>query len=890
MTTQTDDKKIRASHVSIPNPSLVVMVGVSGSGKTTLASKITKMLFCDEADPRKHMNRNYCHIGSDECRAIVCGDPRNQSCTPNAFAVFRSIIDNRLAYRQFTIADATNLRSEDRNSLVRIAKANHLPVVAIVLHAPHEICVTRNEGRTERPAELVKKQSRTIANDMRWIQKEGFDAVYHVDGTNEGMAAHTFTFETLPCEQYKSLTGPFDIIGDIHGCADELKELLRKLGYADRENDNGEIWYHSQTRRTAVFLGDLCDRGNQNVEALKIVLSMVEHGHALWCPGNHDRKLARVLRGVGASGNFSKYGIGKTLEELLVLSKRVAEDELSPDTSPADNALAQRFLKVFDTLPDHYVLDGGRLVVAHAGLTEKYHGRVGKDVMEAALYGVEKDGKTQDADKMPEREDWAASYKGRAVVVYGHNHVQRAIWRNNTICIDTDCVQGGELTALRYPERELVAVKAKACYYGEPRNAGRVPEPEPLEISSFFGERTLQAVGSFIRVSREQMEAGIEATTCHAIDPRRLIYIPPTMSPCESSAKPDLLEHTDEALAYYRSKGLNHVVLQEKHMGSRACLLLCRDEGVANRWFGASFLGDCWTRTGRRFFDGNIHTQVIAEAHRLAYSGGLFDSREWALLDCEIMPWNLKAAGLLVKQYAATGTALSRVSRAMIDAAKNLGDRIGWNETTGRHNDPCIKMDTDARDFITSYRNHCQPMRGLSDVRIAPFHLLADDLKVYEDHDNTIRNDLVPLMPPIDVQNTPTGLFVPTQSLCINIGDMDAASEFFDRVTSVGGEGVVVKPTTGLLPGEANQRIQPAIKVRGKDYLRIIYGPHYLWPEHLERLKKRGVDRKRRLAAQQAALGLEALRRFVGCAPIASVHECIIGILGLDSESLDPRL
>jgi Calcineurin-like phosphoesterase. len=245
---------------------------------------------------------------------------------------------------------------------------------------------------------------------------------------------------------YKKLHGPFDIIGDIHGCYEELKLLLGKMGYVMVKKDINTESYcaaHPEGRK-AVFLGDLVDRGPGIAEVLKLTICMAKSGDALCVSGNHDNKLLKKLRGRNVQ---IKHGLESTIEQL--------ENE-----PPEFLVEVESFI---DGLASHYVLDEGKLVVAHAGMKEKYQGIHSEKVTGFALYGEN----TGEIDKygLPIRYNWASDYKGKAIVVYGHTPQAEALRINNTINIDTGCVFGGKLTAYRYPEGEIVDVEALKPYY-----------------------------------------------------------------------------------------------------------------------------------------------------------------------------------------------------------------------------------------------------------------------------------------------------------------------------------------------------------------------------------------------------------------------------------------
>ncbi|MDX5436532.1 MAG: metallophosphoesterase [Pontibacter sp.] len=250
---------------------------------------------------------------------------------------------------------------------------------------------------------------------------------------------HTFFNLELPEEH-----GPFHVIGDVHGCFDELMELLRQLSYEVHYDADAEK-YKVKTPDSCklVFVGDLVDRGPNSPEVLRLVMDMVEQGIAYCVSGNHDDKLHRMLLGRNVK---IRHGLELTKEQL----------------ERYDQAFCDRVKDFLGKLPHHVILDEGRLVVAHAGLEERLHGRNTKGVRELCLYGPTT-GET-DEKGLPIRLDWAADYCGKAIVVYGHTPVHVPSWRNNTINIDTGCVFGGSLTALMYPNHILTSVNAFEVY------------------------------------------------------------------------------------------------------------------------------------------------------------------------------------------------------------------------------------------------------------------------------------------------------------------------------------------------------------------------------------------------------------------------------------------
>ncbi|QIN83519.1 polynucleotide kinase-phosphatase [Rubrobacter tropicus] len=847
--------------ISIPNLCLVVLVGASGSGKSSFA--------------REHFKPTEV-LSSDFCRGLVSDDENDQTVTRDAFEVLRFIAAKRLAAGKLVVVDATNVQREARKPLVALAREHDVLPVAVVLDLPEKLCHERNRSRPDRNfgPHVVRNQTRQLHRSLKGLKREGFRHVTVLSSAEEVEAA-TVERRRLWTDR-RDETGPFDIIGDVHGCLDELVELLEKLGYEVRGNE-GEFEVTPPAGRRAIFLGDLVDRGPKTPDVLRLVMGMVESGAALCVPGNHDAKLVRALRGKNVQ---LKYGLAETLEQL--------------GGEPPE--FAERVDSFLDRLVSHYVLDGGDLVVAHAGLKEKFQGRASGRVRDFALFG-ETTGET-DEFGLPVRFDWASGYRGKANVVYGHTPVPEAEWVNRTINIDTGCAFGGSLTALRYPERELVSVPACRTYY-EPakpflpddRDAAPRPYEDLLDIQDVLGKRIIGTkLQRNVTIREENAAAALEVMGRYAADPRWLVYLPPTMSPSDTSKKEGLLEHPSEALAYYRREGVSRVVCQEKHMGSRAIAVVCRDGEAAARRFGATDgAGILYTRTGRRFFDDRAMEEAVLERLRGAFtSAGMWEEfgTDWFCLDCEIMPWSVKAGDLIRDQYAAVGTAarasLSETIRSLETAADRGLDVTGLAERQRGRRDA-------AERYVEAYGRYAWPVRSVGDVRLAPFHLLASEGRVHLDRDHGWH---IETLGKLCREND--GILVKTPHLTAdtnNPEDEEKAIRWWEELTGSarGGEGMVVKPFDFVAKGRRGIA-QPGVKCRGREYLRIIYGPEYTAPENLNRLRERNLSAKRSLALREFALGVEALERFVEREPLYRVHECVFGVLALESEPVDPRL
>lgn len=868
--------------ISIPKLSLVVLIGPSGSGKSTFA--------------RKHFPSTEV-VSSDACRAMVSDDENNQAVTPEAFALLHYVTSQRLALGRLSVIDATNVQPEARAPLVALARKYHCLPVAIVLNLPEEVCQERNSSRPDRSfgPHVVRNQRSQLRRSLRGLQREGFRHVFVLDSVEAVEAA---AVERVPLWNDKTNDlGPFDIIGDVHGCADELEELLRRLGYEcgyrmDLDNYargwSQSTWCHPNGRK-AVFVGDLVDRGPRVLGTLSIARNMVASGSALCVPGNHDVKLLKKLNGRDVQ---ITHGLAETLAEIDSLPV-VIREKFVPE-----------LIEFLDGLVSHYVLDGGKLVVAHAGLKQEMQGRGSGKVRDFCLYG-ETTGETDELG-LPVRHNWAAEYRGPAAVVYGHTPVPEPEWLNNTVNIDTGCVFGGKLTALRWPEREFVSVPAARTYCEPARpflpEADQAPkltaqqaQDDLLDAEDVLGKRivTTRLRGS-VTIREAHATAALEVMSRFAADPKWLIYLPPTMSPCETTTAPGLLEHPAEAFAYYRTQGAPRVICEEKHMGSRAVVVVCRDELAARERFGVldGEVGIVTTRTGRRFFhDADLERRFLDRVRAAITAAGVWESLDstWVCLDCELMPWSAKAQELLKSQYAAVGAAgraalpravasLSSTMSRMNGDEKAKLDRV--TEAMGRR-EQCVGK------FVDAYRHYCWPVNSLTDLKLAPFHLLASEGKVHTDKDHIWHMGTL-----ARICDKDPDLLRVTAFRIVDVTDPASVTEgieWWTALTGRGGEGMVVKPLDFLLRGKRGLA-QPAVKCRGPEYLRIIYGPDYDAADNLTRLRSRGLGHKRSLALGEFALGIEGLERFVRREPLRRVHECVFGVLALESEPVDPRL
>jgi protein phosphatase len=850
--------------ITIPELSLVVLIGPSGCGKSTFA--------------RTHFKPTEV-LSSDYCRGLVSDDENDQSATKDAFEVLHFVARKRLAAGRLTVVDATNVQSDSRKPLVALAREFHVLPVALVFNFSERICQDRNRNRPDRDfgPHVIRNQSQQLRRSLRGLEREGFRHIHIFEKPEdiEGLA-----IERQPLwNNLKHEHGPFDIVGDVHGCFDELMSLMQTIGYQVEQNGS-EYRVTPPLGRKLVFVGDLVDRGPKIPQVLRLAMSMVAAGTALCVPGNHDMKLMRKLRGKDVQ---ITHGLADTLAQL----------------EPESEDFKQQVATFLDKLVSHYVLDDGKLVVAHAGMKEEMQGRGSGAVRSFALFG-ETTGET-DEFGLPVRYNWAADYRGRAIVVYGHTPNVLPEWLNRTINIDTGCVFGGHLTALRYPEKELVSVPALRQYYAPAKPLAPAPAAGPrlsqqheqedlLDIDDVIGKRIIETrLHGNLTVREENAIAALEVMSRFAANPKWLIYLPPTMSPSETSSGPGLLEHPAEAFAYFRKEHVEQVVCEQKHMGSRAVVIVCRARDAATRRFGVieDEIGIVYTRTGRRFFiESTLERDFLERVRNAISTAGLWEElkTDWLCLDCELMPWSAKAQELLRQQYAPAGAAARAGLAEAVAALKLTAQRqddiaplLQWYEQRAAM----------AGQYVDAYRRYCWPVNSLLDLKLAPFHLLASEGALHTDKDHLWHMQTLARICAADSR-----LLLATPYKVAKVDDessVAAAVKWWEELTAAGGEGMVVKPLHFV---EKNRRglVQPALKCRGREYLRIIYGPEYTAPQNLERLRSRGLGTKRSLALREFAIGIESLQRFVEREPLRRVHECVFGVLALESEPVDPRL
>ncbi|UII56565.1 polynucleotide kinase-phosphatase [Cytobacillus spongiae] len=862
--------------VVLPYAGIVLLVGPSNSGKSTLIKEFvdkgellsSEMVSSDEVRLLVSDTDfiDWKHRPSDEADALY---EEYQRISVEAFGLMDRLIETRCRMNKLTVVDATHLHPDDRKRYIEMARRYHVPIVAIVLDVEQNILLERDEQRDQpRGKRRIRQQYQVFKREKRFIKKEGYRATFFIKNPEDiQLKRH----RENPIEL--DVDNGIDVIGDIHGCYDELIELLLKLGYKKHEEG---YFIHPEGRRF-LSLGDVMSRGPRSIETMQFFMEHVDRGLAFMIDSNHGWKIARWLDGRKVT---LAHGDELVEEEM----KKFKEEHGEEQTQQLKEELKSFLLGA----PSHYLLRKNgvpTLVCTHAGIKDEFIGKQSYDVSDFCRYG---DNEGLDENGKPIRKDWTIHHKTSTLVVWGHDPKPKPLMMNHTVNIDQGVVFGGELTALRYPEKEFVSVKAKRDYSGGSRNPLKELEKkrlDPPNIAKFInGYKVLTEDVGEIHVPKEYCISALDDVSHFTIPIEELVYIPPTMSPTPiPSVLEDYLEHPKEVIEYYRSMGVERMVAEKKHMGSRGILMIYRDKETGLKHVGRETLGVIYTRSGRRFFAPEVEKDVLKRLNQALTRYDYFKTYEtdYVLLDAEIMPWNLKARELISNQYGHVS------EHAILDRSfikRKLEEAVDSNHNLEAWLSDYDKKLDNAKLFKEVFQKYCWDIEDISNIQIAPFHVLAHSHETFFDKPHTWHMEMNHEFAKMD------GLFVETEYMVIDDSSSEqAVIEWWETITSEGHEGIVIKPDIFITKSKG-KLIQPAMKVRGRKYLHIIYGMDYLLPNNLERLKKRNVSKKQKLALKEFSLGVEGIRRLVGGESIERIHECVLGTLAMEADAVDPRL
>lgn len=863
--------------IQLPHVGIVLLVGPSNSGKTTLLHRLVENNSIKESEV----------ISSDQFRLLVSDiefinwnkRPKDEAdvlyneyarISNDAFETMEFLLGKRCQLNKLSIIDATNLKEEEREQYIRLGKKYHVPVVAIVLNIAEKELIRRDNHRDfPRGKKRIKQQYQHFKRTLHSIKKEGFQRTYRLDESE------------IECLEVVRRQNPLvidvgsgiDFIGDIHGCFEEFIELLDRLGY----KENIEGYYIHPGGRKILSLGDIMSRGPRSLETMQFFKKHVDAGHAYMIDSNHGWKIARWLDGRKVKLAHGDEKVGAEFGEYENKYGKEAAEQLKNELK--DLLMAAK---------SHLIIQKNGVnvaVAAHAGIKDHYIGKQSPRIADFCRYG---DSDGLDVNGKPIRKDWTIHHKSSELIMWGHDPKPQPLLTNNTLNIDQGVVFGGMLTAYRFPEKQFVSVGAKMDYANIPDNPLEVWKQKrlsPPNIGKLLdGFSVITELYGEISIQQDGILAALDDFSHFTLPLEDIVYLPPTMSPTPKPSKlEEYLEHPSEAFEYYQAHGVETMVVEKKHMGSRGILLLFKNKEAAKEYIGREMLGTIYTRTGRAFFQKELQEQIVKELNADLIKNGYFEKHntDFVLLDAEILPWNLKAKDLILNQYAHVGEMAqldrSKLQEQLIRAQKNGQPVEDWLTETER-------LLENTAIFNEVYQKYCWKTEGLEGIQIAPFHTLAHSTESYFDQPHTWH------MEKNKQFSSMSKLFRETEyRLVYDEASMKDAVNWWDKMTEEGHEGFVVKPKN-FLAYYKGRLLQPAIKVRGRKYLHIIYGIDYLQPENLARLKQRNTSKKQHNALKEFALGVEAVNRFVRRESLERYHECALGVLALEADPIDPRL
>ncbi|WP_430131360.1 polynucleotide kinase-phosphatase [Neobacillus pocheonensis] len=861
--------------IHLPYSGIVIFVGPSNSGKTTLLNRLVK---------EKNLLPSEV-ISSDQFRVLVSDiefinwnqRPKDEAdalfdeyyrISNEAFEAMDYLIGKRCRLNKLTLIDATHLKEDDRERYIRLGKKYHVPVVAIVLNVAEKELIARDEQRDNpRGKNRIKQQYQQFKRTLRFIKKEGFHRTYILNEAELKELVIGRQMNSL----HVNLGNGIDFIGDIHGCFEEFIMLLKKFGY--EENEEG-FYIHPEGRKI-LSLGDVMSRGPRSLDSMRFFKKHVDAGLAYMIDSNHGWKIARWLDGRSVKLAHGDEKLAAEFEEFEKTNGKEASDQLKSE-----------FKELLLASKSHLIIlkNGVKVVVAtHAGIKDHYIGKQSQRISDFCRYG---DSDGLDENEKPIRKDWTIGHQSSELIIWGHDPKPQPLLVNNTLNIDQGVVFGGRLTAYRYPEKQFVSVAAKEDYANVPDNPlfewerKRLAPPNLGKFINGYSVLTEQ-IGE-IGIYKEGIKAALDDLSHYTLPLEEIVFLPPTMSPTpKPSSLEGYLEHPKEAFEYYQANSVDTMVVEKKHMGSRGILFLFKNKEAAKEYIGRESLGAIYTRTGRAFFQKKLEEQILQVLNKDL--SGYFEkyNTDFVLLDAEILPWNLKAKELIMKQYAHVG------EMALLDRSK-LREQLQTALGDGREVEAWLQeVDekiSNAVVFNEVYQKYYWETEGLEGIQIAPFHTLSHSTETFFNKPHTWH------MGKNKEFSELSSLFIETEYRVVTDEDsMNAAIQWWEEMTEDGHEGFVVKPES-FVARNKGKLLQPAIKVRGRKYLHIIYGMDYLQPENLSRLKLRNAGKKQRNALKEFSLGLEAVNRFVKRESLERYHECVLGVLALEAEPIDPRL
>lgn len=855
--------------IHLPHAGIVLLIGASSSGKSTWLQRAVDN---KDISPSEIVSSDTFRILVSDTDFIdtVSGHPHERelnveqyrAITAEAFSLLQQTVEARCRLNKLTFVDATNLSEAERKVYFTMAKKQHVPIYGLLLDLPLETLLKQDELRENpRGKARMKQQARKIQEQKRVLKKEPFTRLYQASSIEE------LQIVRHPSPLYLEIGQGLDMIGDIHGCFDEMILLLEKLGYVSEDG----LYTHPDGRKL-LSLGDIMSRGPKSLETMQFWQRHIEAGVAYMIDSNHGYKIARFLEGQKVT---LRHGDELIEQELTTYEQQHGY--------VATEGLKRKLTDMLRQAPSHYVLTKNSVpyaVAVHAGIRDRYIGKDSPRIRDFCRYG-DVTGLTENG--RPIRSDWYTEHQSPLLIIWGHDPQPKPLKINQTLNIDQGVVFGGALTALRYPEETVESVPAMQDYAQDAQNpllAAQAKRFDPPNIQQFINGFQVETVFGHISIQAGQAKAAIDTVSHYTVPLEQLVYIPPTMSPTPvTSSLPDYLEHPQEAFDYYRKMGVTELIAEKKHMGSRAVILLFKTLAHAKQAIDAEVLGVITTRTGRAFFAPDEQQHVLQLLHDELTTKNYFERHQtdFVLMDAEILPWNLKAQSLIDAQYAHVAeNALMDRQRLLQKLQRTQLDVANWQAQYTEYVQNAARFDAVYQNYIWD--------ANLTNIQIAPFHILAHSNETCFHQPHSWH------MEQAQELAQDSKLFIATEYRAVSsTADEQAVINWWTDITEIGHEGIVIKPMN-FITKHQGKLIQPAIKVRGREYLRIIYGMDYTDPAQLAKLKKRNSQKKMRHALQEFSLGVEGISRFVSQQNTTRIHACVLATLALESDAVDPRL
>jgi len=880
--------------ISLKHNEIIILSGTSSSGKSMLASTYfhtSQVLSSDffrsmvsdshnaKSTPEKadhdHDHERFDHISFQEYKQV----------SQDAFDLLKQTLKKRAKHNRLTVIDATSLYLEDIQAYTKIAKENHVPISIIFLNIPYSQLIendqkreqTRGTSRIKRQHQLLKR----LMNQKKILDKAGIREIFEIS------SLENIQFDIQSPHNVVSIEKGLDVLGDGHGLLQARINLFKKAGYEQGEDG---LFRHPKGRKF-IYLNDESSRGSLPSQHIKygqypsiaMLVSMKEHVEANLAyavDSNHNYKIWRWLEGRDVT---MAHGDEKVVEEFQAFCTEFGET--------ATTSLKSELALFLKSLPSHLLIeDRGfhRAVVTHAGIKDEMIGKFSREIRDFCRFGP-----TEGTDETgkPKRLDWTTEHQNGQLIIWGHEPHVHVTVEKDTINVDTGGFCGHYLSMLRYPEMEVVQEKVTDVFVDDHENpilqkqASRFDFPT---LSTLMNGFTIQTDFGTFRAGAKNVQNVIELASTRMAPLEEVFYVPPTMSPTpKTSSLDDFLEHPTEAFDYYKNQGITHVVCQKKHMGSRAYITLFKNKEVGKRYYNRPSLGSILSRNNAKFFKQEEETIVLTKLSEDLQPYFEEMKTDVLVLDTEILPWNLKAKGLITRQYGLTSNAAIHKRKThlerLLSFQKNRKVDLSEEIHQAKH------LLENAEKFHKAFTYYCwdNDVQKLEGIKIAPFHVLAFSHKT-----NFDENHVWHMVQGIRLAEL-SELMIQTEHKVVNLQDEQAVEEttnWWLDMTAEGHEGMVVKPLHFISHDSYDNIIQPAIKVRGREYLRIIYGMDYLDADNLHILKKRSASKKMKNALNEFKLSMESIKRFIDQESVSRIHECVVAALSYENEKLDPRL